>query len=50
MLPEFEREGQRSTVKVTGDKKQQSAALFFGSRPRWHFYASGKISTCCLVL
>jgi len=31
MLPEFEREGQRSTVKVTGDKKQQSAALFSGA-------------------
>jgi len=29
----FEYQGQKSKVKVTGDKKRKSAAFLFGSRP-----------------
>ena len=60
--PEFECQGQRTNVKVTGDKKRQCGILF-GSRPlrtrpcaaffrqpsSGRFYAGGKISACCLV-
>jgi len=38
----------RSKVKVTGDKKRKSAALF-RERPRGRGYAGGKISACCLL-
>jgi len=41
--------GQRSKVKVTGDKKTIKCGIFFGSCPRGRGYAGGKISACCLV-
>jgi len=63
--PEFECQGQRSKVKVTGDKKTKKCGILFGSRILWRspcaeffsgavlgdavLYAGGKISACCLV-
>ena len=63
--PEFECQGQRSKVKVTGDKKRKSAVFcsgvvfcgavlvqhFFSGAVLWDavLYAGGKISACCLV-
>jgi len=56
--PEFDCQGQRSKVKVTGDKKRKSAALVSAVvlcgavlciACRGRSYAGGKISACCLV-
>ena len=52
--PEFERRGQRSKVKVTGNKKKRKSAAFCLGVVLWgtvlrQFYAGWKISACCLV-
>jgi len=52
--PEFEFGNQRSKVKVTTDKKTKKCGIFSGavlagaSCVVCQFYASGKISACCL--
>ena len=48
--PEFECQGKRSKVKVTGDKKTKKCGILFGSGPRGAvLYAGGKISACCVI-
>ena len=45
--PDFKCQGQRSKVKVTGEKTEK-VRHFFGGGPRGRGYAGGKISACCL--
>jgi len=52
--PEFECQGQRSKVKVTGDKKTKKCGILFGSRILWRspraafFFGSGPLGRCPL--
>jgi len=52
--PEFECQGQRSKVKVTGDKKTKKCSILFGSRPLGrgpfvrHFFGSGVVGGAVL--
>jgi len=56
LSPEFEFVGQRSKVKVTREKKNETLQHFSGavlggaSCVVRQFYTGGKISACCLII